>query len=127
MTDVTSIVELLIQLIAAIVSIVLLPKLNSFIVAKVSEAKRKKLIQWSEFAAKAAEEAARAGFIGKEDKYQYALDFLEKRGITLDADDARAVLCSVCWELFNQFKDGIAGEGGAGDAGSDGLNTGDNV
>ena len=124
MTDVTSIVELLIQLIAAIVSIVLLPKLNSFIVAKVSEAKRKKLIQWSEFAGKAAEEAARAGFIDKEDKYQYALDFLEKRGITLDADDARAVLCSVCWELFNQFKDGIAG---AGDAGSDGLNTGDNV
>ena len=59
-----------------------------------------------------------------EDKYQYALDFLEKRGITLDADDARAVLCSVCWELFNQFKDGIAG---AGDAGSDDLNTGGNV
>ena len=51
-----------------------------------------------------AEEAERSGLIDKKAKYQYAKDFLEKRGVTFDADTMQALIDSTCWELFNQFK-----------------------
>ena len=102
--DITVILELIIKLIFAAITIFLLPKLRALISEKVAESDQKKIIQWVELAVKAAEEAERAGLIDKKAKYTYALDFLEKCGVTFDADTMQALIDSTCWELFNKFK-----------------------
>lgn len=108
--DITPILELIIKLIVALITIFLIPKLKELIAAKVSESDQKKIIRWAELAVQAAEEAERAGLIDKKAKYRYALDFLEKRGVTFDADTMQALIDSSCWELFNQFRDESADE-----------------
>lgn len=104
MTDITPIINLVVKLVATLISIFLLPKLTELMKAKVSEANQKKIIRWVELAVKAAEEAERNGLIVKSAKYDYAVDILEKRGITFDAKTTQALIDSACWELFNQFK-----------------------
>ena len=106
--DITVILELIIKLIFAAITIFLLPKLKALISEKVAESDQRKIIQWVELAVKAAEEAERAGLIDKKAKYTYALDFLEKRGVTFDPDTMQALIDSTCWELFNKFKDDSA-------------------
>ena len=102
--DITLILELIIKLIAALITIFLIPKLKELIAAKVSESNQKKIIRWVELAVQAAEEAERSGLIDKKAKYQYAKTFLEARGVTFDADTMQALIDSTVWELFNQFK-----------------------
>ena len=102
--DITVILELIIKLIFAAITIFLLPKLKALISEKVTESDQKKIIRWVELAVQAAEEAERAGLIDKKAKYTYALNFLEKRGVTFDPDTMQALIDSTCWELFNQFK-----------------------
>lgn len=104
MMDITVILELVVKLIFTLITIFLLPKLKALISEKVAESDQKKIIQWVELAVKAAEEAERAGLIDKKAKYTYALNFLEKRGVTFDPDTMQALIDSSCWELFNQFK-----------------------
>lgn len=103
--NITPILELVVKLIFAAVTIFLIPKIKKLLAAKVSESDQKKLIRWAEIAAQAAEEAARSGLIDKKAKYNYAKDFLEARGITFDADTMEALINSTVWELFNRFKD----------------------
>ena len=102
--DITLILELIIKLIVALITIFLIPKLKELIAAKVSESNQKKIIRWVELAVQAAEEAERSGLIDKKAKYQYAKTFLEARGVTFDADTMQALIDSTVWELFNQFK-----------------------
>ena len=102
--DITVILELIIKLIFAAITIFLLPKLKALISEKVAESDQKKIIRWVELAVQAAEEAERSGLIDKKAKYQYAKDFLEKRGVTFDPDTMQALIDSSCWELFNRFK-----------------------
>lgn len=102
--DITPILELVVKLIFALITIFLVPKLKELISTKVAESDQKKIIRWVELAVQAAEEAARSGLIDKKAKYQYAKDFLEKRGVTFDVDTMQALIDSTVWELFNQFK-----------------------
>lgn len=102
--NITPILELVVKLIFALITIFLVPKLKELISTKVAESDQKKLLRWVELAVQAAEEAARSGLIDKKAKYQYAKDFLEKRGVTFDADAMQALIDSTVWELFNQFK-----------------------
>lgn len=102
--DITPILELAVKLIFTAVTIFLIPKLKELISTKVAESDQKKILRWAEIAAQAAEEAERSGLIDKKAKYQYAKDFLEKRGVTFDADTMQALIDSTVWELFNQFK-----------------------
>lgn len=102
--DITPILELAVKLIFTLITIFLVPKLKELISTKVAESDQKKIIRWVELAVQAAEEAERSGLIDKKAKYQYAKDFLEKRGVTFDADTMQALIDSTCWELFNQFK-----------------------
>ena len=104
MMDITVILELIVKLIFALITLFLLPKLKDLISEKVAESDQKKIIRWVELAVQAAEEAERAGLIDKKAKYTYALDFLEKRGVTFDPDTMQALIDSTCWELFNKFK-----------------------
>ena len=106
--DITVILELVVKLIFAVITIFLLPKLKALISEKVAESDQRKIIQWVELAVKAAEEAERAGLIDKKAKYTYALNFLEKRGVTFDPDTMQALIDSTCWELFNKFQDDSA-------------------
>ena len=106
--DITVILELVVKLIFAVITIFLLPKMKALISEKVAESDQRKIIQWVELAVKAAEEAERAGLIDKKAKYTYALNFLEKRGVTFDPDTMQALIDSTCWELFNKFKDDSA-------------------
>lgn len=102
--DITPILELVVKLIFTAVTIFLIPKIKKLLTAKVAESDQKKLLRWVELAVQAAEEAARSGLIDKKAKYQYAKDFLEKRGVTFDVDTMQALIDSTVWELFNQFK-----------------------
>lgn len=103
--NITPILELAVKLIFAAVTIFLIPKIKKLLAAKVAESDQKKIIRWVELAVQAAEEAARSGLIDKKAKYQYAKDFLEKRGVTFDVDTMQALIDSTVWELFNQFKE----------------------
>ena len=102
--DITVILELIVKLTFAVLTIFVVPKLKALISEKVAESDQKKIIRWVELAVQAAEEAERAGLIDKKAKYTYALDFLKKRGVTFDPDTMQALIDSTCWELFNQFK-----------------------
>ena len=102
--DITVILELIVKLIFAVLTIFVVPKLKDLISEKVAESDQKKIIRWVELAVQAAEEAERAGLIDKKAKYTYALNFLEKRGVTFDPDTMQALIDSTCWELFNKFK-----------------------
>ena len=102
--DITVILELIVKLIFAVLTIFVVPKLKALISEKVAESNQREIIQWVELAVKAAEEAERAGLIDKKAKYTYALNFLEKRGVTFDPDTMQALIDSSCWELFNKFK-----------------------
>ena len=102
--DITPILEMVVKLIFAAVTIFVIPKIKGLLSAKVAESDQKKIIRWVELAVQAAEEAERSGLIDKKAKYQYAKDFLEKRGVTFDADTMQALIDSTVWELFNQFK-----------------------
>lgn len=102
--DITPILELVIKLVATLVTLFLIPKIKDLLAAKVSESDQKKIIRWAELAVQAAEEAERAGLIDKKAKYQYAKEFLEARGVTFDADTMQALIDSVVWDLFNKFK-----------------------
>lgn len=106
--DITVILELIVKLIFAAITIFLLPKLKALISEKVAESDQRKIIRWVELAVKAAEEAERTGLIDKKQKYSYAKNLLESRGITFDADTMQALIDSTCWELFNKFKDDSA-------------------
>lgn len=106
MTDVTKIIEILVNLVAVAVSVVLIP----YIKEKLSASKLKTVQGWIEIAVNAAEEAARSGLIEKGAKYSYAVELLEKRGITFDAATTQALIDSTVWQLLNQFKDESAEE-----------------
>ena len=102
--DITPILELAVKLIFTLITIFLIPKIKELLAAKVAESNQKKIIRWGELAVQAAEEAERAGLIDKKAEYTYALNFLEKRGVTFDPDTMQALIDSSCWELFNKFK-----------------------
>ena len=106
--DITVILELIVKLIFAVLTIFVVQKLKALISEKVAESDQRKIIRWVELAVQAAEEAERAGLIDKKAKYTYALNFLEKRGVTFDPDTMQALIDSTCWELFNKFKDDSA-------------------
>ena len=110
--DITPILELAVKLIFTLITIFLIPKIKKLLAAKVAESDQKKIIRWVELAVQAAEEAERAGLIDKKAKYTYALNFLEKRGVTFDPDTMQALIDSTCWELFNQFKADSEAPGG---------------
>ena len=102
--DITPILELIIRLIFTLITLFLIPKITDFLKTKMSESDQKKLLRWVELAVQAAEEAEHSGLIDKKAKYQYAKNFLEARGVTLDADTMQALIDSAVWDLINQFK-----------------------
>ncbi len=108
MTDVTNIIECIVYIVAIVCGVILIPmfkaKLSSIAVGEDKTALDVTL-KWLEIACRAAEEAAASGLIDKRAKYAYALDILERQGITFDDATIRALIDSTVWDLFNQFKE----------------------
>jgi hypothetical protein len=103
MTDITTIIEVIVSIIATVVGTFLIP----YIKRKASAEKLAEVVKWLEIACYAAEEAARTGLIDKAEKYGYAVEFLEKRDITFDAATTEALINSTVYDLFNRFKDDV--------------------
>ena len=113
MTDVTNIIECIVYIVAIVCGMIVIPllktKLGSIAVGEDKTALDVTL-RWLEVAVSAAEEAARTGLIDKGAKYGYALDILERQGITFDKATIRALVDSTVWNLFNQFKSDAEGD-----------------
>ena len=108
MNDITEILTIIIKIAALLISALLIP----YIQTKWKGQKLETVQKWLEIACNAAEEAERTGLIDKKQKYSYAKNILESRGVTFDADTMQALIDSTCWELFNQFKEDSEAPGG---------------
>lgn len=102
MTDVTTIMEIVIGVVGVIAAVLVVP---AFAKRYGIDALRKA----AEFACYAAEEAARTGLIQKREKFEYAAMLIKKSlgifSLTVDETKIRAAIDATCHYLFNQFKD----------------------
>lgn len=85
--DITTILNAVIALIAAVVSAFVIPWIKS----KTTAQQREDLIAWVKIAVAAAEQIYKGEKRGEEKK-QYVLDFLENNGFTVDADSVNAAI-----------------------------------
>ena len=108
MTDITRIIEVIIAILAIVMSAIVIPLIKvKFESVRITKDKTALDYagKWLEIAVQAAEEAARAGLINKQAKYMYAKTILERHDITFDTKTTEALINSTVWELFNQFKE----------------------
>ena len=94
MIDITSIVNAVIALLAAVVSTFLVP----WIKGKVEAQKLEKIIDWVTIAVSAAEQIYNESGMG-EKKKQYVLDFLEDKGLTVDINSVDAMIEAAVYGL----------------------------
>ena len=87
MIDITPIVNAVIALIAAAVSVFLIPWIKS----KTTDAQRKELVEWVKIGVAAAEQLYKGQGRGEEEK-QYVLDFLKQKGFTVDEESINAAI-----------------------------------
>lgn len=94
MTDITPIVIAFVSMVFAIIGIFLIP----FVKNKVGEEKFKDISKWVQIAVNAAEQIYNESGMG-EVKKEYVLEFLKKRGITMDIDSIDALIESEVYKL----------------------------
>lgn len=94
MTDITPIVNAVIALVAAVISVFLIP----WIKGKIETEKLNQIMSWVTIAVEAAEQIYRESGMGAKKK-AYVLDFLAKKGITLDVDSIDAMIESAVLDL----------------------------
>lgn len=85
--DITMIVNAVIALIAAIISVFVIPWIKS----KTTSQQREDLIAWVKIAVAAAEQIYKGDKRGAEKK-QYVLDFLNKNGFSVNEDSVNAAI-----------------------------------
>lgn len=81
MIDITPIVNAVIALLAAGVSVFLIPLIKS----KTTDAQRKELLEWVKIGVAAAEQLYKGAGRGEEKK-QYVIDFLKQKGFKVDEE-----------------------------------------
>ena len=94
MIDLTPIVNAIIALIAAAISVFLIP----WIKEKIEAEKLEQIMGWVTIAVEAAEQIYRESGMG-EKKKAYVRDFLAKKGCTLDTDSVDAMIESAVLNL----------------------------
>lgn len=94
MIDLTPVVNAIIALIAAAISVFLIP----WIKEKIEAEKLEQIMGWVTIAVEAAEQIYRESGMGAKKK-AYVLDFLAKKGCTLDADSVDAMIESAVLNL----------------------------
>ena len=94
--DITSIVQAIFALVAAIVTAVVIPWIKS----KTNAQQQEEIKQWVKIAVAAAEQI----FVGQgrgEEKKQWVLEFLSKYNLKVDPDAIDAMIEAAVWELKN--------------------------
>lgn len=95
--DVTTIVNAVIALIAAIISAFVIPWIKS----KTTAQQREDLVAWVKIAVAAAEQIYRGTKRGEEKK-QYVLDFLTKNGFSVNEDSVNAAIEAAVKQLNSE-------------------------
>lgn len=96
MTDITPIVIAFVSMVFVIIGIFLIP----FVKSKIGEEKFNDISKWVRIAVNAAEQIYNESGMG-EVKKEYVLEFLKKKGITMDIDSVDALIESEVYKLNN--------------------------
>lgn len=95
--DLTPIIEALIALISAIITLVILPKVRKYLTEKLSAEQRENLKQWVKVGVAAAEQLY--GSHTGQQKKDYVVSFLLSKGLVFDADEVTALIESEVYKL----------------------------
>lgn len=96
MFDITTIVEAVFMLLAAIVTAIVIPYIKS----KTTAVQQEEINAWVRIAVTAAEQIYTGSGRGEEKK-KYVLNWLQTRGITVDTDRLDALIEAAVYELTN--------------------------
>ncbi len=96
--DLTAIIQAFIMLISSIITIYIIPKVKSYLTAKLSAEQRENLKQWVKVAVAAAEQMYNGSGLGQE-KYRYVVSFLEEKGIYVNYKEVEALIESEVYKL----------------------------
>lgn len=83
MFDISAIVEAVVTLLALIITGYIIPLLKE----RLSAENRAKVVNYTEIGVKAAEQMYKKGFINKDERRTYVLNFLKKYNVRLDTVD----------------------------------------
>lgn len=98
--DLTPIIEALIALLSAVITIVILPKVRAYLAEKLSNEQRENLRHWVKVAVAAAEQLY--GSKTGQKKKEYVVDFLLSKGIVFDVDEVTALIESEVYKLTQE-------------------------
>lgn len=96
MIDLTPLLEAVVALAVTVITCYLIP----FIKSKMSKETQENLEYWIDVAVKAAEQKYKGSGKGQEKK-QFVIDYLEKKGFTIDADKMEVMIESLVYDLKN--------------------------
>lgn len=118
MVDITAITKILIVVIAAVVTIVIIP----WVRAKLSDTQLEIIMKWAKIAVKAAEQLSKTGEIDKDQRREYVEKFLRSKGYTIDLKEIEILIEGMVNDLPKEIEQGVLSEGISIDS-KDGLNT----
>ena len=95
--DFTPIIEALIALLSAVITLVILPKVKTYLAAKLSAEQRENLKQWVKVAVAAAEQLY--GSKTGTEKKEYVVSFLLSKGIVFNIDEVTALIESEVYKI----------------------------
>ncbi len=95
--DLTPIIEAVIMLISAFITLFILPKITQFLKKRLSTEQMNTLREWVKIAITAAEQLY--GSKTGQQKKEYVVSFLLSKGIVFDVDDVTALIESEVYKL----------------------------
>ncbi len=101
--DLTSLIQAVITLMSTVITIYILPKVKSYLAAKLSNEQRENLKQWVKVAVAAAEQIYNGSGLGA-DKYRYVVGFLKEKGIYVNCNEVMALIESEVYKLSQEYK-----------------------
>ena len=98
MFDITVIVQAVFALIAAVITVIVIPYIKS----KTTAAQQQQIIAWVKIAVTAAEQIYIGTGLGA-DKKAHVVNFLKSKGVTLDTESLDAMIEAAVYELTHGF------------------------
>ena len=95
--DLTPVIEALIALISAVITVFILPKVTQYLKEKLSAEQMSVLKDWTKIAVAAAEQLY--GSKTGQQKKEYVIAFLLSKGIVFDVDEVTALIESEVYKL----------------------------
>ena len=95
MLDITDLAVSILTILAGFVTFKVIPYLK----AKYTIEQLEKAFKWGEIAVHAAEQLAKSGVIDVNERKEYAMNILQKKGINLDIDQLTAIVESFVYDL----------------------------